>query len=152
MSQELDKAAVVKVLNKILEAELSAVVCYTHYSFMVYGYTRIPIVSWLREQANSSLAHANEAGELVTGLGAHPSLNIGALLETQKHDIRDILLESLELEKRGLADYKELLELVKDKSVMLEEYARRMIAEEETHCMEVDKMLRKPGDIHSFGH
>ncbi|MEK7433997.1 MAG: ferritin-like domain-containing protein [Cyanobacteriota bacterium] len=151
MPNEMDKNAVVSVLNKILESELSSVVSYTHYSFMIYGYTRIPIVSWLREQANSSLLHANEAGELVTGLGAHPSLNIAPLLETQKHDIRDILLESLELEKRGLNDYKELLELVKDKSVMLEEYARRMIAEEETHCMEVDKMLRKPGDITSFG-
>ena len=151
MSKEIDKNAVVAVLNKILESELSSVVSYTHYSFMIYGYTRIPIVSWLREQANSSLAHANEAGELVTGLGSHPSLNIAPLMETQKHDIRDILLESLELEKRGLNDYKDLLELVKDKSVMLEEYARRMIAEEETHCMEVDKMLRKPGDITSFG-
>ena len=41
---------------------------------------------------------ANEAGELVTHLGDHPSLKIGALLETHKHGINDILLESLEAE------------------------------------------------------
>ncbi|MFN4151681.1 MAG: bacterioferritin [Candidatus Sericytochromatia bacterium] len=150
--EDFNKEEVVKVLNKILEAELAGVVSYTHYSFMVYGYNRIPIVSWFREQATSSLMHANQAGELVTGLGEHPSLTIGALLETQKHDIRDILLESLSIEKRALVLYRELLNLVKDKSVMLEEYARTMIAEEESHCMEVDKMLRKPGDITSFAH
>lgn len=150
--EDFNKEEVVRVLNKILEAELAGVVSYTHYSFMVYGYNRIPIVSWFREQATSSLMHANQAGELVTGLGEHPSLTIGALLETQKHDIRDILLESLSIEKRALDLYRELLNLVKDKSVMLEEYARTMIAEEESHCMEVDKMLRKPGDITSFAH
>lgn len=147
---EIDKKSVVKVLNNIMEMELAAVVCYTHYSLMVYGYNRIPIVSWLRDQATSSLTHANQAGEMVTGLGEHPSLNIGSILETHKHDIRDILLESLTVEKKTLDLYKELLELTKDKSVMLEEYARTMIAEEESHCMEVDKMLRKPGDIDSF--
>lgn len=152
MTEDFDKSEVVKVLNKILEVELAAVVCYTHYSFMVYGYNRIPIVSWFREQASSSLTHANQAGELVTGLGEHPSLTIGSLLETHKHDIRDILLESLSIEKKALESYRELLNLVKDKSVMLEEYARTMIAEEEAHCMEVDKMLRKPGDINSFAH
>ncbi len=149
---EIDKKAVVKVLNSIMEMELAAVVCYTHYSLMVYGYNRIPIVSWLREQATSSLTHANQAGEMVTGLGEHPSLNIGSILETHKHDIRDILLESLTVERKTLDLYKELLELTKDKSVMLEEYARTMIAEEESHCMEVDKMLRKPGDIDAFSH
>lgn len=149
---EIDKKAVVSVLNKIMEMELAAVVCYSHYSLMVYGYNRIPIVSWLRDQATSSLTHANQAGEMVTGLGEHPSLTIGPILETHKHDIRDILLESLKVEQTTLDLYKELLELTKDKSVMLEEYARTMIAEEEAHCMEVDKMLRKPGDIGAFSH
>jgi bacterioferritin len=148
--QDLDKARAVALLNEILEAELAGVVRYTHYSFMVFGHSRIPIVSWLREQAASGLAHAHAAGELVTHFGEHPSLKIGQLLETQKHEINDILLEALEAEKEGLNLYKKLLELVKDKSVLLEEYARRMISEEELHLGEVNKMLRKPGVISVF--
>ncbi len=143
-------ASVTKVLNKILETELAGVVRYTHYSFMIYGYNRIPIVDWLRAQASESLAHAQQAGELITGLGEHPSLSIGHLLETHNHDIGAILLESLEHEQEGLNAYRELLELVKDKSVVLEEYARQMIHDEELHIMEVNKMLRKPGDIAAF--
>jgi len=148
--ETFDKAAAVKLLNQIMEAELAGVVRYTHYSLMVFGHNRIPIVSWLRNEATTCLLHANEAGELVTHFGDHPSLKIGALLETHKHGINDILIESLEAERTGLALYRELYELVKDRSVLLEDYARRMIAEEELHVGEVNKMLRKPGDIDQF--
>ncbi len=147
---ELDTSKAIDLLNKILELELAGVVRYTHYSFMVFGYSRIPIVSWMKDQADESLQHAQEAGELITHFGGHPSLGIGPLLETHKHDIGDILRESLEHERESLAVYKELLSLVEGKSILLEEYARRMIAAEELHQGEVDKMLRKPGDIQTF--
>src|SRR5215467_6260316 len=115
-------AKAVETLNKILEMELAGTIHYTHYSFMVFGYNRIPIVSWLEQQATESMAHARAAGELVTQLGAHPSLAIGPLLETHKHDIGDILRESLGHEKKTLQDYERLLKLVANKNVMLEEY------------------------------
>lgn len=140
----------VEILNRILEMELAGTIHYTHYSFMVYGYNRIPIVKWLEEQATESMAHARAAGELITQLGAHPSLAIGPLLETHKHDIGDILRESLGHEKATLKYYEALLDLVRDKNVMLEEYAREHVYLEMQHIGEVDKMLRRPGDIESF--
>lgn len=147
---ELDKEKVVAVLNRILEMELAGVVRYTHYSFLVFGYGRIPIVSWLREQANESLLHAQQVGEWITHLGAYPSLEIGALLDSHRFDIGDMLRESLETEGAALALYRELLELVEDRSVPLEEFARQMIFAEEVHAGEVDKMLRKPGQLSAF--
>lgn len=146
----MDKKAVVELLNRIMEMELAGVVRYTHYSLMVFGYTRIPIVGWLRGEAQTAIQHAQEAGELVTHMGEHPSLGIGPLLETQKHEIGDILREAMEHERASLALYRQLLEVVQGESVMLEEYARAKILEEETHLGEVDKMLRKPGDIETF--
>ena len=143
------KSKAVETLNKILEMELAGTIHYTHYSFMVFGYNRIPIVSWLEKQATESMAHARAAGELVTQLGAHPSLAIGPLLETHKHDIGDILRESLAHEKKTLVEYEKLLELVQDEDVMLEEFAREHIYLERLHIGEVDKMLRKPGEIES---
>ena len=65
--QELDAAAAVALLNEILETELAGVCRYTHYALMVFGHSRIPIVSWLRGEATTCLAHANEAGELGIG-------------------------------------------------------------------------------------
>ena len=149
MDEKITQGAV-DALNHIMELELAGVVRYTHYALMVYGYNRIPIVSWLKDNATESLAHAHKAGELVTLLGGHPSLRIGALLETEKHDIGDILRESYEQEKSGLDAYYALLKLVEGHSVLLEEYAREMIVQEETHLDEVNKMLRKPGVVGTF--
>ena len=145
-----DNTKIIDALNKILELELAGVVRYTHYGLMVYGYGRIPIVSWLRAQATESLDHANLAGELITNLGGHPSLGIGPLLESHNHDIGNILRESLEHETVSLNAYRDLLKLVEGNSVMIEEYARTMIYTEELHLGEVDKMLRNPGDVASF--
>ena len=147
---EIDKDKVIAALNRILEAELAGVVRYTHYSFLVFGFGRIPVISWLRDQANESLLHAQLAGEWVTTLGAYPSLAIGPLLDSHKHDIGAILRESLEAEGNALALYRELLALVEDRSVALEEFARQMILAEEGHAAEVDKMLRKPGELSAF--
>lgn len=146
----MDKSAVLKTLNHILELELSGVVRYTHYALMVYGYNRIPIVDWLQKQAEEGLVHARLAGELVTWLGGHPSLGIGPLLESHTHDIGDIMRESLAHEAESLKAYYELLDLVKDNDVRLEEYARTMIAAETEHQDAVNKMLRKPGQTGSF--
>ncbi|MHA7682954.1 ferritin-like domain-containing protein [Cupriavidus sp. PET2-C1] len=147
---EMEKEQVVSVLNRILEAELAGVVRYTHYSLLVFGFGRIPIVSWLREQANESLLHAQQAGEWITTLGAYPSLAIGKLLDSHTFDTAAMLRESLEAENAALKLYRELLSLVEDRSVALEEFARQMIQIEELHAGEVDKMLRKPGQAAAF--
>ena len=147
---KIDKDQVVGVLNRLLEAELAGVVRYTHYSLLVFGFGRIPIVSWLRAQANESLQHAQQVGEWITTLGAYPSLVIGPLLDSHKHDIAAMLRESLEAEGSSLELYRELLALVEGRSVALEEFARQMIYVEELHAAEVDKMLRKPGELATF--
>jgi bacterioferritin len=146
----MDKDAVLATLNRIMELELAGVVRYTHYALMVYGYGRIPIVGWMEKNAEDGLVHARAAGELVTWLGGHPSLSIGPLLESHKHDIGDILRESLEHEAEALDAYHRLLDLVRDKDVRLEEYAREMISAEVAHQDEVDKMLRRPGQTEAF--
>jgi bacterioferritin len=147
---ELNKDKAVDLLNRILEQELAGVVRYTHYSLLVFGFNRIPIVEWLREQATESLTHAQQAGEMITHLGAYPSLTIGPLLDTHRTDIGTILRESPASEGQALALYKELLLVVEGKSVMLEEYARQMVQAEELHAGDVDKMLRQPGEVAAF--
>ena len=144
---KVDTDKIVACLNRILEAELAGVVRYTHYSFLVFGFGRIPIVSWLRAQADESLVHAQQVGEWITTMGAYPSLEIGALLDSHKTDIGSMLRESLDTERAALELYRELLALVEGRSVALEEFARGMVEAEEMHAAEVDKMLRKPGDL-----
>ena len=106
MQNELDLKQVCTTLNEIMEYELAGVVRYTHSALMVVGPHRIPIVSFLQEQANESLQHAQQAGELLTGLDGHPSQKIAKIVETNNHSIKDILEESLEHELHALSLYK----------------------------------------------
>ena len=140
--KKLNKEKVCTILNEIMEYELAGVVRYTHSSLMVSGPYRLPIVNFLNEQANESLLHAQQAGELIVGLDGHPSQKIAKIKETNRHSIKDILEESLEHELHALSLYKNLLETVEDASVYLEEYARTKIGEEEKHSLELKVMLK----------
>ena len=132
----------VELLNSIMEFELAGVVRYTHYSLMVTGPNRIPIVQFFQTQANESLLHAQQAGEILTGLEGHPSLKVAQVTETNQHSVETLLRESLSHESKALELYKKLLETVENASIYLEEYARTMIGQEELHNMEIKKMLR----------
>jgi bacterioferritin len=125
-----------------MEFELAGVVRYTHYSLMVTGPNRIPIVAFFKAQATESLLHAQQVGEILTGLEGHPTLRIAPMEETFKHNVKDILQESLSHEKKALDMYKSLLEVVNNASIYLEEFSRGMIGQEEMHNLELKKMLR----------
>ena len=140
--RDLDLKATTNILNSIMEFELAGVVRYTHYSLMVTGPNRIPIVEFFKAQAAESLIHAQQAGEILTGLDGHPSQRIAPIEESYKHAVRDILEESLNHEKKALELYKELLHTVENASVYLEEFARTQIGQEEMHNIEIKKMLR----------
>ena len=140
--RDLDVPATVKLLDAILQQELAGVVRYTHYALMVTGPNRIPIVAFLKAQATESLMHAQQVGEILTGLEGHPSLGIAPIEETHQHSVYDILRESLNHEVAAAGLYRQLLGTVEDASIYLEEFARGMIGQEELHQLELRKMLR----------
>jgi bacterioferritin len=143
--EDLDVERTVALLNRIMEYELAGVVRYTHYSLMVSGPNRLPIVAFMQAQATESLTHAQEAGEILTGLEGHPSLGIAPMEETHEHSLRAILEESLSHERQALGLYKDLLDVVQNASIYLEEFARTKIGQEELHTLELRKMLRDFG-------
>ena len=138
MSKENEK--IVKMLNEIIEMEVSGVVRYLHYSLMIKGPNRIPIVKWFQEQAQEGFSHAAIIGEKITALGGHPSLKVSPVPETSTHKVLDILKESLEFEEKALQKYHEVLRNVEN-NIALEEMLREMIRLETEHCEEVIKML-----------
>jgi len=138
----IDEAVVIAALNAVLEAELSGVIRYTHYSLMITGPHRIPLVAFMQAQATESLLHAQQVGEIITGFGGHASTAIAPIEETHDHSIGQILEESLAHELAAVNLYRDLLAVVEDRSIFLEEYARTQIATEEEHQLELRKMLR----------
>ena len=137
-----NKAKIINILNEIMKYELSGVVRYTHYALMVTGRDRLSLTQFFKEQATESLLHAQQAGELVTGLDGHPSLDISIIEESNKHNSIDLLNESATHEKNAVSLYKDLEKEVNGESIYLEEYAREMIKAEEIHSIEIQKMLK----------
>jgi bacterioferritin (cytochrome b1) len=90
---ELDKRKI-HLLNRILEAELAG--SYTHFSVLIFVHNRMPIVSWLPEQASESLTYAQQAGEMIPLLGEYQSLAISPWFDNHQTDIGAITRESLE--------------------------------------------------------
>ena len=150
--KDLDVERTQELLSKIMEFELAGVVRYTHYSLMVTGPNRIPIVAFMKGQATESLLHAQQAGEILTGLDGHPTVTIAPIKESFKHSMKAILEESLAHEQRALDLYKTLLEVVQDRSIYLEEFARTQIGQEELHGLELRKMLRDIGVVYEGPH
>jgi bacterioferritin len=143
---DLDTQAVVAVLNDLVELELAGAVRYTQYSLMVFGHARIPIIQWMRDQANESLCHAATLGEEVTNFGERVSLGIGELVGVHHDTVDEMMQEMLFHERRGITRYQQLLSLVEGRDVSLEELARQMIRSEQLHVAEIEKMLRRRGD------
>ena len=140
--KSLNKEKTISILNEILEYELSGVVKYTHFALMVTGPNRLILDKFFKAQATESLQHAQQAGELLTGLDGHPTQAIPKIQETNKHSVKNLLTESLTHEEKAITLYNDLLECSEGKSLYVEEYAREMITEEEMHSIEIKKMLR----------
>ena len=140
--KNLDKNKTISILNDILEYELAGVVKYTHFALMVTGPNRLSLDSFFKAQATESLEHAQKSGELLTGLGGHPSQRIPSIEETNQHSVQNLLSESLIHEEKAISLYNKLLECSEGKSLYIEEYAREMIKTEEMHSIEIKKLLR----------
>ncbi len=136
------EAQIQKILNEITAFELSGTIRYTHYALMVTGPYRLPLVDFFKNQALESLQHAQRAGEIMTGLGGHPQMDITPIPESHQHSVRSILQESYSHEKQAIELYRKLVDLTSGDSVFLEEYARSMVATEEDDLMQLRMMLR----------
>ena len=130
----------IQMLDSILEMELSGVARYLHYSLMITGPNRIPIVKFFRDQATEALQHATIIGEKITSLGGHPSIRVTDVPETHEHSTLSILEESLQFELEALELYQSALKLCGN-NVALEELVREFIRNEQEHVEEVQKML-----------
>jgi bacterioferritin len=139
----MDKQKVIQKLNEAFNYELMGAIRYLHYSFMVFGVRRIPVVEHLREEAEESFGHATKLGEKIAALGGTPSVSISESLKGKIKTVEQILKESLEHEMNAVKMYSDLLKDVQD-DVVLDAFVREFVSEEQSHAEEVEKMLREP--------
>jgi bacterioferritin len=140
VSKTNNHPVLIEKLNEILELEISGVVRYLHYSFMITGPNRIPIVKFFLDQAMEGFNHSTILGEKIKALGGNPSLKVKPVPETNKYAVLEILRESVEFEKVALDKYVSLLPLCEG-NIALEDLIRQLIRQEQEHIEECEKML-----------
>ena len=131
-----------EILSEIFQAEMAGIIRYLHYSFVIMGHNRIPIQKWFRDQAQEATDHAIIIGEKITSLGGHPPVISAKVEEHNKHNVDQILKESLHYEEETLELYKKLVRAAGD-DIALEELARGFVKAETEHVDEVKKMIRR---------
>jgi len=138
-------------LNEILANELAGALMYLHYSFFIYGHSRIPIVEWLRSQSSEGMTHATMVGDKIIALGGEPVTH-------PSHDkfpknfatLNDMLRATLRLEKEVFEQYASLLRELDDESLAMRVFLEQIITEEVGHIEEIERMLR-PDVVHLEG-
>lgn len=131
------RAELVECLNHALSFELAGTIQYTQHSFLVTGIEREIYRGFFRAQAEEAHKHTYHVGDKIVALGGVPTVE-PAMIQ-QSIDLKDMLLQDLELEREALAAYLSAwaaAEGEKPTQFWLEE----RIAEEQLHVEELEKL------------
>jgi len=137
----MDTKKVIGALNEALEMELATAMRNLHYSFMIFGPGRKPLVEFFRAEVTESIGHAAKMGEKITALGGRPTVKVSAIHEPQQYDTESILRESLKHEEGAVKLYSRILELVQDDTPLRVLFEDQVLQEQE-HVEELRKYLR----------
>jgi bacterioferritin len=138
----MNNEKIIKKLNQALERELAEVVKYMHQSFWVQGPKRKKMVGFFREQSQESMGHAILLGEKIVDMGGTPVVKILEIYEPKPHNIKEILLECVEDERKAMEGYQQMLPLVEtDKE--LHKMIKGLAKEEAEHMAEIEAMAKK---------
>ena len=108
----MDKAALIDKLNEAISLELGALLQYNQYSHVLLGEPRRLSADFFKDQTEEALDHARRFASKVVALGGTPSVEPDAVKQTT--DIKEMLRNSLETERRAVRLYTEALALCDD--------------------------------------
>lgn len=140
--KEFDSHNAINILQTIFEFELLGAIRYTNFAALVDN-EKSDVANFLKEQAKESLEHSQKVGDILVRINGYNQPQIAPIAEAESMNIKDILQASHEFELQAINLYQNLLEVVKDSSIYLEEFARNMLTEEAEHSEELEQMLRE---------
>lgn len=120
--------------------EVAGAVRNLHYSFLVFGPGRKPVVEFFRKEAAEAMDHAALLGEKIIALGGHPTTNAQPVKEPREHTIDALLRESIKYEEQAVRMYEGILGLVQDDTALRVLFENQVLAEQE-HVEELRKYL-----------
>lgn len=125
-------------LNKALSCELAGVIQYSQHSYLVSGTDREVFKDWFRDQAEEAQKHAEVLGDKIVALGGVPTVEPGVI--RQSTELKDMLRQSLELEREAMAAYMAAWASCDDNDLPQKFWLEGQISEEQMHIEELEKL------------
>ena len=135
----MNKEQVIAELNAILTLEYTAVLQYTHESFLLDGLERPHYLQMFRGEAAESLTHAQMVGEKIVALGGVPTTEVGEI--TVATELREMLQNNLRLERSAVEAYTRALAAAED-DVALRTMLEGQVAAEQASVEELERILK----------
>ena len=134
----MNKEQMIAELNQILTLEYTAILQYTHETFLLSGTERPQYLQMFRGEATESLTHAQLIGEKIVALGGVPTTEIGEIAVAS--DLRTMLENNLKLEPAAVAAYTRAPAAAQD-DVPLRTMLEGQIAAEQASVEELERIL-----------
>ena len=134
----MGRAELIENLNKALSLEWSGVIQYRQHSFLVTGLEREVYRGFFGDQAEEAQSHANSLGHKIVALGGIPTVEPAII--RQSVDLKEMLLQNLELEREAMAAYMAAWASCDDEDLPTKFELEGRIAEEQHHIEEMEKI------------
>jgi bacterioferritin len=140
----MDKAKLINKFNQAIALELGAMLQYNQYAQVLLGPDRKIWHDFLKETSDEALGHARLFGAKVVALGGVPSVEPEPVKQT--NDLKEMLTNSLELERRAVAVYTEALSFCEDNPAYRNLLEDQILAETED-VEELEKFLNQVSKV-----
>jgi bacterioferritin len=136
----MDVQQAVTALNKALSLEYAGLIRYLQHGFLVQDFFREVYAQYFKENSDSCHNHARQLGNMITGLGAVPTVEPAPI--RQATDLAEMLQQDLEQEREALQAYFEAINIVEDNPA-LRTMLELMAEDEQRSVWHLEKILKQ---------
>ena len=145
---EVDRKAIVDLLNTALATEIVCVLRYKRHYFATHGIRAKFVSGEFLEHANEEQAHADQIAARIVQLGEDPDLNPATLLSRSHSEydestsLRQMLEADLLAERIAIESYREMINFVGTRDPTTRRLFESILAQEEEHAEDLVDLLQ----------
>ena len=137
----MEKDKVLKLLNDALAQEHACQIRYRTHAALVTGPYSEAIESRLKEIAEDEKEHADMLRDRITSRGGVPTIDVAREDLIPASTFKQILEININEEKRAIALYRGILNLIESEEAILYQTIQRIIKDEQGHLEELERFV-----------
>jgi len=136
----MDREKIINALNRALAQEHACFIRYKTHAAVISGPYAKPIREQLDEIAEDEERHARDLRDRITGLGGTPTMSVEAADLIPATTLDEILRVNLEEERKAIALYQEILDMIPREHRLLYETIEHILEDEHEHVEELQRL------------